>query len=217
MSAPHSPLISKTQPLTPLISKTKISCALRHAGCDRWAEEIALLSARRHTSIGYDTDGHSGSMQTRHPAPLRLFTTYIDQVVFKDKGEVGDRVMLTSQCCRCFGGILEIEVKAEAYAARHRHSIFVTFRAGTKRTSSRVSSMLLTSAWLGLTAPASSCCSLKLSRRRTRSAADTPCRRYSHSSTAPALLLSFYFISSGPHAGGGHQSRRSLLLRQTRL
>jgi acyl-CoA hydrolase len=49
-----------------------------------------------------------------------LFTAYIDQVTFKDKGEVGDRIMLTSQCCRSFGGILEIEVKAEAYKAHEQ-------------------------------------------------------------------------------------------------
>jgi hypothetical protein len=71
------------------------------------------LSARRHTSFSQQNAAQS----TRPPPPLRLFTAYIDQVTFKDKGQVGDRIMLTSQCCRSFGGILEIEVKAEAYKA----------------------------------------------------------------------------------------------------
>ncbi len=85
----------------------------------RWAQEIALLSARRHTSVGLDmaVDVGDKSSHLQSALPLRLFTAYIDQVTFKDKGEVGDRIMLTSQCCRSFGGILEIEVKAEAFKA----------------------------------------------------------------------------------------------------
>ena len=77
------------------------------------AEEIALLSARRHSSVAYERLG--GAAQPR--LPLRLFTAYIDEVKFKDKAEVGDRISLTSQCCRSFGGILEVEVKAEASKA----------------------------------------------------------------------------------------------------
>ena len=77
------------------------------------AEEMALLSARRHTSVAYQSQ--IGAAQP--PLPVRLFTAYIDEVKFKDKGEVGDRIMLTSQCCRSFGGIMEVEVKAEASKA----------------------------------------------------------------------------------------------------
>jgi acyl-CoA hydrolase len=93
-----------------------VTCAFR------WAEEIALLSARRHTSLsrGNAVGVGFGRVNLQCPLPLRLFTAYIDQVTFKDKGEVGDRIMLTSQCCRSFGGILEIEVKAEAYKAHEQ-------------------------------------------------------------------------------------------------
>ena len=77
------------------------------------------MSARRHTSLGHEMSGQKSARQ-QYVLPLRLFTAYIDQVTFKDKGEVGDRIVLTSQCCRSFGGIMEIEVKAEAYKAHEQ-------------------------------------------------------------------------------------------------
>ncbi len=89
------------------------SSGLRAASLFIRAEEMALLSARRHTSVAYQSQ--IGAAQP--PLPVRLFTAYIDEVKFKDKGEVGDRIMLTSQCCRSFGGIMEVEVKAEASKA----------------------------------------------------------------------------------------------------
>ncbi len=161
----------------------------------RWAEEIALLSARRHTSLGHAMSAVAGQRSARqHQAlPLRLFTAYIDQVTFKDKGEVGDRIVLTSQCCRSFGGILEIEVKAEAYKAHEQpRSINVAYFCVS-----------------GIDA-----CGKPLIFLDVIPETDDERSRYTMSQVPPLILNRFSALicfRSGPHACGCHQSRRSVI------
>jgi acyl-CoA hydrolase len=73
-----------------------------------WAEEIALLSARKHLNSAalHGEDAADGTP----PSEQILSTTYVHEMSFLAPSTIGDRITCQAQGCRTFGSVIEIEV-----------------------------------------------------------------------------------------------------------
>mmetsp|Transcript_61350 Transcript_61350/g.164773 ORF Transcript_61350/g.164773 Transcript_61350/m.164773 type:complete len:934 (-) Transcript_61350:288-3089(-) len=84
-----------------------------------WAEEAALLSARRHLRAAAVTGLVEGGA-----SGVELVTVFVDGVSFLKPSTVGDRIVMRAQCTRSFGPLVEVEVSATALddaGHNHRH------------------------------------------------------------------------------------------------
>jgi acyl-CoA hydrolase len=93
-----------------------------------WAEEIALLSARKHLNSAVRSGlslvplrGPGASSDDLLLHPLILTTTYVHEMSFLAPSTIGDRITCRAQGCRTFGSIIEVEVIIRANNVQQDH------------------------------------------------------------------------------------------------